>query len=163
MNQLWMRQIGGVLRLELKKTFLSKRAWWIYLLALGPVAITLLHWMMGSRRSFGHHSLGDDTQAFAAMFSRKMPDKARSMTFAAMCGMCADGTDLGVAVERDTFAAHCDQFAAGSHSIVGAHFARAAAEETRERKVSECDHLVCICARERDDPGNCAGGRDLSG
>src|SRR4051794_5846023 len=74
-------------------------------------------------------------KAFAAMFSRKMPDKARSMTFAAMCGMCADGTDLVVAVERDTFAAHCDQFAAGSHSIIGAHFARAAAEETRERKV----------------------------
>ena len=68
MNQLWMRQIGGVLRLELKKNFLSKRGWWIYLLALGPVVITLLHWLMGSRRSFGHHSLGDDTQAFAAMF-----------------------------------------------------------------------------------------------
>ena len=29
MNQLWMRQIGGVLRLELKKTFLSRRGWWI--------------------------------------------------------------------------------------------------------------------------------------
>ena len=38
MNQVWLRQIGGVLRLELKKAFLSKRGWWIYLLALGPVA-----------------------------------------------------------------------------------------------------------------------------
>ena len=28
------RQIGGVMRLELKKTFLSRRGWWIYLLAL---------------------------------------------------------------------------------------------------------------------------------
>ncbi len=34
MNAVWMRQIVGVLRLELKKTFLSRRGWWIYLLAL---------------------------------------------------------------------------------------------------------------------------------
>ena len=41
-----MRQIGGVLRLELKKTFLSKRGWWIYLLALGPVVVVLIHWLV---------------------------------------------------------------------------------------------------------------------
>ena len=41
-----MRQIGGVLRLEMKKTFLSRRGWWVYLLALGPVALTLIHWLV---------------------------------------------------------------------------------------------------------------------
>jgi ABC-type transport system involved in multi-copper enzyme maturation permease subunit len=70
MNGVWMRQIGGVLRLELKKTFLSKRGWWIYLLALGPVAVVMIHWMVESRthRGPGHHSLGEDSLVFAAMF-----------------------------------------------------------------------------------------------
>jgi len=68
MNGVWMRQIGGVLRLEWKKTFLSKRGWWIYLLALGPVAIVLLHWLFESRRSGGRHSLGEDSLVFAGIF-----------------------------------------------------------------------------------------------
>jgi hypothetical protein len=69
------RQIGGVMRLELKKTFLSKRGWWIYLLALGPVALTLIHWLVfassgkaiDSRRHVSH-SLGEDSLVFAALF-----------------------------------------------------------------------------------------------
>lgn len=67
---LWIRQIGGVFRLEWKKTFLSKRGWWIYCLALAPVALTLLHWLFEARvRNRGNnHSLGDDVVAFAAMF-----------------------------------------------------------------------------------------------
>jgi ABC-type transport system involved in multi-copper enzyme maturation permease subunit len=36
------RQIGAVLRLELRKGFLGKRALWLYLLALAPVAILLM-------------------------------------------------------------------------------------------------------------------------
>jgi ABC-type transport system involved in multi-copper enzyme maturation permease subunit len=70
MNALWLRQIGGVFRLEWKKTFFSKRGWWIYLLALGPVFITLIHWLFEAGRpmSHSHHSLGDDSVAYAAMF-----------------------------------------------------------------------------------------------
>ena len=68
MSQLWMRQIGGVLRLELKKTFLSKRGWWIYLLALGPVAVVTIHWLVEARRQNSHHSLGEDSLVFAGMF-----------------------------------------------------------------------------------------------
>src|SRR4051794_12327178 len=68
MNQLWMRQIGGVLRLEWKKTFLSRRGWWIYLLALGPVFVVLLHWLFESRRTGGRHSLGEDSLVFAGIF-----------------------------------------------------------------------------------------------
>ena len=69
MNQLWMRQIGGVLRLELKKTFLSKRGWWIYLLALGPVAVVTdsLAGRVAPARA-AHHSLGEDSLVFAGMF-----------------------------------------------------------------------------------------------
>ncbi|HEY2016034.1 MAG TPA: ABC transporter permease [Bryobacteraceae bacterium] len=64
----WTRQVGGVLRLELKKSFLSKRGWWIYFLALGPVVLTLIHWLFESRRSGGRHSLGEDSLVFAALF-----------------------------------------------------------------------------------------------
>ena len=67
--QLWMRQIAAVLRLEMKKTFFSKRGWWIYCLAAGPVLITLLHWMFEARvRGANNHRLGDDSIVFAALF-----------------------------------------------------------------------------------------------
>jgi ABC-type transport system involved in multi-copper enzyme maturation permease subunit len=65
-----LRQLGAVLRLEWKKTLLSKRGWWIYLLALGPVVLCLLHWLIEVQRpvSLSRHSLGDDTSGFAALF-----------------------------------------------------------------------------------------------
>lgn len=68
MNGLWLRQTGAVLRLEVKKTALSRRGWWIYLLALGPVAVMLLHWAIEAKRHSMRHTLGDDSMAFAAMF-----------------------------------------------------------------------------------------------
>ncbi len=68
MNALWMRQIGAVLRLEWRKTFFSKRGWWVYCLALGPVVITALHWLFEMGRSSSGHSLGDDSVMYAAMF-----------------------------------------------------------------------------------------------
>ena len=70
MTAVWLRQLAAVLRLEWKKTLLSRRGWWIYLLALGPVAIAFLHWLIEVQRrvSPGRHSLGDDSAAYAAMF-----------------------------------------------------------------------------------------------
>src|SRR5436305_6206492 len=65
---LYLRQITAVLRLELKKTFLSKRGWWVYLLALGPVALTLIHWLVETARHSGRHSIGEDSLVFAALF-----------------------------------------------------------------------------------------------
>src|SRR5260370_40450068 len=65
---LHLRQIGGVLRLELKKTFLSKRGWWVYLLALAPVALTLIHWLVETARPRGRHSVGEDTLVYAGLF-----------------------------------------------------------------------------------------------
>jgi hypothetical protein len=43
MMGMWLSQIGAVIRLEMAKTFLSKRGLWVYLLALAPVAITTIH------------------------------------------------------------------------------------------------------------------------
>ena len=69
MRPSWLHQIAAVLRLELKKTFLSKRSWWIYLLALGPVAITLLHWLFELRHNASRsHTLGQDSVIFAGLF-----------------------------------------------------------------------------------------------
>lgn len=69
MTALWAKQLGGVFRLEWKKTFLSRRGWWIYCLALAPMGLTLLHWMFESRAFRGNrHGIGDDVVAFAAMF-----------------------------------------------------------------------------------------------
>ena len=69
MSPLWLRQIGAVLRLELKKTFFSKRGWWIYCLAIGPVVITMLHWLFELRRPGDrHHTLGEDSMIFAGLF-----------------------------------------------------------------------------------------------
>ena len=69
--QLWIHQIAAILRLEMKKTFFSKRGWWIYCLAAGPVFITTLHWIVMTRLrpgvGTGHH-LGDDSIIYAGIF-----------------------------------------------------------------------------------------------
>ncbi len=39
----WLNQIGLVVRLEMRKTFFSRRGLWVYLLALAPVLIFLGH------------------------------------------------------------------------------------------------------------------------
>ena len=63
-----MSQIGGVLRLELKKTFLSKRGWWIYCLAVAPVLLSLMHWLVETRFHVARHSVGEDSVIFAALY-----------------------------------------------------------------------------------------------
>src|ERR1041385_2761419 len=39
----WLSQIGLVIRLEMRKSFFSRRGLWVYLLALAPVLIFLGH------------------------------------------------------------------------------------------------------------------------
>ncbi len=68
MTRLWLRQIGGVIGLEWKKTFLSRRGWWVYLLALAPIGLTLMHTLFFLRFPFRRHTVFQDTQFFAAMF-----------------------------------------------------------------------------------------------
>ena len=40
---LWRAQIAAILRLEIKKNFLSRRGLWVYLLAFGPAALFAAH------------------------------------------------------------------------------------------------------------------------
>ncbi len=68
MSALAMRQIAGVMRLELKRTAFSKRGWWIYCLAAAPVFIALLHWLVESHRHSSTHTVGEDSVIFAGMF-----------------------------------------------------------------------------------------------
>ena len=43
MNRVWLAQIASVMRLELKKSFFARRGLWIYLLAIGPAMLYLIH------------------------------------------------------------------------------------------------------------------------
>ena len=43
MTKLWYTQILSVVRLEMKKTFFSKRGLWVYLLAFAPVALYMVN------------------------------------------------------------------------------------------------------------------------
>jgi ABC-type transport system involved in multi-copper enzyme maturation permease subunit len=66
-----VHQITAVIRLELKKTFFTRRGWWVYMLALAPIALTLLHTVTMSRiQGLGRrgHSVFTDTEIFAVMF-----------------------------------------------------------------------------------------------
>src|SRR5689334_23262792 len=71
--ELWTRQVAAVLRMDLRKNFLSRRGIWIYLLAFAPVAIITLHVIF----TFGHseamfRGAGDlmrgDTEILAGIF-----------------------------------------------------------------------------------------------
>src|ERR1035441_8031934 len=62
---LWRRQVAAILRLELKKSLFSKRAWWIYILTLGPVLVTGVHSLIPGT---GGHTLADDNMIYAGIF-----------------------------------------------------------------------------------------------
>ena len=66
---LWKRQLAGILRLELKKSFLSKRAWWIYLLALGPLVIATAHTLTPVLTNHRLHcTIAEDNIVYAVIF-----------------------------------------------------------------------------------------------
>lgn len=50
MTRTWLWQILAVLRLEMRKTFLSRRGLWVYLLALAPVVLFAAHSVNAPRR-----------------------------------------------------------------------------------------------------------------
>lgn len=64
---LWRAQILAILRLEIKKNFLAKRALWIYLLAAAPAVLMWVHALMNLR---DHRvcDLGRDNLIFATIF-----------------------------------------------------------------------------------------------
>ncbi len=61
---MWGRQAAAIVRLELRKSFRPRRAWWVFLLAFGPAFICFLHGLFDS----GGHRLGDDTKIFGGIF-----------------------------------------------------------------------------------------------
>ncbi|MBI3469908.1 MAG: hypothetical protein HY013_00960 [Candidatus Solibacter usitatus] len=58
------QQMLAVLRLELRKTFFSKRSWWVYLLAFGPTLVCFVHGASARHRG----ELAEDTMIFAGIF-----------------------------------------------------------------------------------------------
>jgi ABC-type transport system involved in multi-copper enzyme maturation permease subunit len=63
---LWQRQLMAIIRIDLARTFFSKRGIWIYILALCPAIPMLGHWVFGSGNN--SHGLGEDAQIFAGIF-----------------------------------------------------------------------------------------------
>ncbi len=62
---LWLRQVWAVCRLELHKSLLQRKAWWI--LPVAPVFLTGMHSILAGR-GLWNCSLGVDTRAFASIF-----------------------------------------------------------------------------------------------
>jgi len=64
--QLWIEQTGILARTELRRNFLARRGFWIYLLAFAPAVIIALHAIIDGPRH--HCSLTADTQVLAGIF-----------------------------------------------------------------------------------------------
>ena len=64
---LWRAQILAILRLEVRKTFFTRRGFWIYFLAFAPVVLYAVHSFVQLKNG-GRGDLGDDTHIFAAVF-----------------------------------------------------------------------------------------------
>src|SRR5438270_4927392 len=63
--ELWTRQIAAILRMDLRKNFLSRRGIWIYLLAFAPVVVITLHAILDRA---GSGSMHEDTEVLAGIF-----------------------------------------------------------------------------------------------
>lgn len=61
---LWWLQARRLVRIELRRNLLARKAVWIYLLAFVPTAIILIHLLFESHRSF---ALSDDTDVLAGV------------------------------------------------------------------------------------------------
>lgn len=61
---LWARQIRAVVRLELKRNFFARRSFFIYLLALAPVGVMSLQFVI----EVDHKAVGGTSVVYAAMY-----------------------------------------------------------------------------------------------
>jgi ABC-type transport system involved in multi-copper enzyme maturation permease subunit len=67
--QLWWTQVRAVMRIELGKSFFSKRSWWVYLAMLAPVVLTAGHSIAAMYvDKVGNHALSTDVKIYAAIF-----------------------------------------------------------------------------------------------
>ncbi len=69
MTKLWCRQIVSVIRLEMKKTFFSKRGLWVYLLAFAPVALYVVNSIHVTRERQHLAQLAEKHQTSRAAFN----------------------------------------------------------------------------------------------
>jgi ABC-type transport system involved in multi-copper enzyme maturation permease subunit len=68
---LWRRQVGAVMRLELRKNFSGTRAIWLYLLAFSPLLILLMRVIL-PRAVSDPANIGEATQGLAILFQTFM-------------------------------------------------------------------------------------------
>jgi ABC-type transport system involved in multi-copper enzyme maturation permease subunit len=66
--RLWTAQVAAILRMELRRTLLSRRGWWMYLMFLAPVLLMFGHSLHSMSRGRWGCSIGEDGMVFAAMF-----------------------------------------------------------------------------------------------
>ena len=60
-------QLFTILRAELSRNFITKRGFWIYLLAFAPAVIVWIHsWVTMTRGARASHDLAKDTQILSA-------------------------------------------------------------------------------------------------
>ena len=68
-SRLWRAQASTIFGVEFRKNFITKRGFWIYLLALAPVAVVWLHSIITMKMgSESGHGLTKDTEILAGMF-----------------------------------------------------------------------------------------------
>jgi len=67
LQNLWRAQIVAILRLEMKKRFLTRRGFWVYFLAFAPVLIFAFHSLLELSHGVTG-DLGEDMHVFAAVF-----------------------------------------------------------------------------------------------
>ena len=65
--ELWKAQAAAILGVELRKNFITKRGFWIYLLAVVPAVIVWIHSIVAFRGVI-RHSMEHDTQMMAGLF-----------------------------------------------------------------------------------------------
>ncbi|HXZ81203.1 MAG TPA: ABC transporter permease [Terriglobales bacterium] len=65
--QLWAEQTGILARIELRRNFLARRGFWIYLLAFAPAAIVGLHALIDGPRRIC--TVSADTEVLAGIFN----------------------------------------------------------------------------------------------
>src|SRR6185295_7771902 len=62
------RQIGAVIRLELKKGFLGRRSIWLYLIAATPISAFLLRWALFGINGGDPNDVGDAHKFMAIVY-----------------------------------------------------------------------------------------------
>ncbi len=61
-----------------------------------------------------------------------------------MSGVSDDGADFDVAGDGEALSGHRNEVLVDADAVIGAHFVRTRAEETREGDIGKHDHVGCV-------------------